>query len=250
MNPMSTMLFYQNPVLLNRETHRQLRLKAPTDGHRFAADTNSIPLTSPEFGVACLEYVIVFVAGTEGPGMPTVMTGLRNEENLFVDAAGRWDASYIPSFVRRYPFLLQEQNEEGSSLVLLDEGFPGFNTEEGEPLFAEDGKPAPFLEKTLSFLEDTTMHVSATIGFMERLVKFELLTPNEIEVVTRNGQKVTMGGFSIVDEQRLAKLSDAQLVELARNGDLGWIYAHLISMNNMGKLSRMLEDRIALETSE
>ncbi len=178
------------------------------------------------------------------------MAGLRDGENLFVNAAGVWDAEYIPAFVRRYPFLLHEQDSAGSSLVMLDQAYPGFSTEEGEPLFAEDGSPSQMLSQTMDFLRESSSHVQATIEFMERLAKYDLLISHTIEVVSSDNKKFTMEGFSIVDEQRLAGLTDAQLVELVRSGDLGRIHAHLLSLNNVGILTRLFESRLVMETSE
>lgn len=248
---MTTMLFYQDPVVLNRDAHRNLRLKPATDGYTFAAGSNAIPLTSPEFVASCRDYAIVFVAGPEGtPGIPSVMAGLRDGENLFVNAAGVWDAEYIPAFVRRYPFLLHEQDSDGSSLIMIDQSYPGCNTEEGEPLFGEDGNPAPMLSQTMEFLQESALHVQATIEFMNRLEKYDLLIPHTIEVTSNDGKKFTMQGFSVVDEQRLAGLTDAQLVELVRSGDLGRIHAHLLSLNNVGKLTRLLEARLIAEAAK
>ncbi len=69
------------------------------------------------------------------------MLGFRNDENLFVDENGKWDAKYIPAFVRRYPFVLAEAFEGSKKAseqmleVRIDETFPGLNHEKGKPLF-------------------------------------------------------------------------------------------------------------------
>ena len=243
------MLFYKNPVLLNRETHRNLHLNAPADGYTYAAACNAIPLTAPEFARAACEYPIVFVVDEGNPTMPVVMTGLRDAENLFVSASGVWDAGYIPAFVRRYPFLSQDQDQEGNCLVMIDESYSGFTTQGGEPLFGEDGNPAPMLGRMIEFLEDGRRHAGFTEGFTNRLAKYDLLVPHSMEVVTYDNKKFLLNGFSVVDENRLAALSDTQLVELLRSGDLGCIQAHLISLNNVGKLSRALEERLVQETA-
>jgi hypothetical protein len=56
---MKTLLFYDSVVVLNRDTHRDLRLK-PQDNLRFAASTNCVPLALVEFGDVAREYPIVF----------------------------------------------------------------------------------------------------------------------------------------------------------------------------------------------
>jgi len=55
-------------------------------------------------------------------------------------------------------------------------------------------------------------------------------------------------GFAVVDEKRLTALDDKQLGELMRTGYLGWIYAHLISLGNVHRLSKRFELRLAANT--
>ena len=73
------------------------------------------------------------------------MLGLRNPENLKVDEAGRWDAYYVPAFVRRYPYVLAETGENNQRVICIDESYEGFNGEEGEPLFHGD-EASPLLQ--------------------------------------------------------------------------------------------------------
>ena len=53
--------------------------------------------------------------------------------------------------------------------------------------------------------------------------------------------------FSVVDEQRLAALDDAKLLDLARSGYLVWIYAPLMSLGNVARLAERLDQRIAAD---
>ena len=78
----------------------------------FAGKTNSVILAGVEFSEAAKEYAIVFTQAGDKV-VPVAMLGLRNEENLFVDDKGGWDVRCIPSFVRRYPFVLAETGETG-----------------------------------------------------------------------------------------------------------------------------------------
>jgi hypothetical protein len=52
-------LFYERPVPLNREDHKDLRLKA-VPNVRFAMNTHSVPLTGAEFGIAARDLLIIF----------------------------------------------------------------------------------------------------------------------------------------------------------------------------------------------
>jgi hypothetical protein len=244
---MSTLLFYKKPVALNREVHRDTRLKPLADGFSYASKINAIPLALIELADASVEYPVVFLLQENGEGTPAALTGMRDKENLFVTADRRWDGGYIPAFVRRYPFALYEQPDSEELYVLIDEQAPGFNAEDGERLFAEDGKESPMLAQALQFVEYFKGEGARVREFIATLRKHDLLIPNSISMHTPNGGKLVMDGFYVVDEARLSKLDDASLLVLARNGDLTRIHAHLLSLNNAHKLIRRLESRLAAE---
>ncbi|HYD80813.1 MAG TPA: SapC family protein [Paucimonas sp.] len=244
---MSTLMFYKKLVPLNRELHRDLRLNPMVEGFAFAANENALPLAPVEFAQACIEYPIVFAMDDDKTGGPIVLTGIRQKENLFVSANGKWDGDYVPAFVRRYPFVLHEQDNE-SFMVLIDEECPGFNAEGGERLFAEDGSESPMFAEVVRFLDYFRNQGNAARELVARLAALDLLIPQGIEVQTHEGQKMSLNGFHIVDEKKVGELDDAKLLQLARSGDLALIHAHLASLGNISKLLRRLEPR--LETSK
>lgn len=241
---MAALDFYKKPVLLDRNAHRNLRLVPPPSRFGFAKESVAVPVTPLEFPAVCHDYAIVFAVDAERPGMPMVLTGLRDDENLFVNDNGVWVSDYVPAFVRRYPFILNVNDTEQTFLVLIDEEFPGFSQTEGERLFEEDGKEGPFLNHTLTFLREFHDSTRMSDEFMLRLKKLDLLIPHTIEI--RDGDNVngTLSGFSIVDEKRLLALDDKSMLELARSGDLGRIYAHLLSLGNVQKLIHRFEARM------
>ena len=104
---MANLLFYKNPVPLNKNDHKDKKISSIGQNFMFAGQTNSVILAGVEFGEAAKEYPIVFSQAGDKV-VPVALLGLRNEENLFVDDKGGWDGRYIPSFVRRYPFILAE----------------------------------------------------------------------------------------------------------------------------------------------
>ena len=102
--------WYERPVLLDRERHRRRRVQ-PAGGFAFARRAHSLVLAAAEFNEACKEYAIVFTRSPAGKVVPVAMLGLRAGDNLFVGEDGRWDARYVPAFVRRYPFVLANDAE-------------------------------------------------------------------------------------------------------------------------------------------
>jgi SapC len=48
---MPTLLFYHKPIALNREAHRNLKMRS-VPSFAYAAGINSVPLTAKEFAAA------------------------------------------------------------------------------------------------------------------------------------------------------------------------------------------------------
>lgn len=242
---MTTLLFYQRPVPLNPDVHLQARL-GPLEGNfSFSAHTNSIPLAAVEFFDTAREYPIAFAGKGTGGFFPIALLGVRENENLFVGPNGRWDANYVPAFVRRYPFVLAEKQDANDFNVYLDEAYPGFGADKGERLFTDAGEHTPMLKQALEFLSTYQGEITRTRQFAERLQELGLLVPRVLEVVRKDQAPLVLQGFSVVDEERLVALDDAKLIELARSGFLGWIYAHLMSLGNVPRLAERLEARMA-----
>lgn len=240
---MSTLLLYQKPVALNREAHRNLKIRA-VNSFAFAAGANSVPLTGNEFAAAARQLPILFVPDAKKEPTPIALLGLRRDENLFVDADGRWSGSYIPAYVRRYPFVLADKGTSGEFMVALDEDYPGFSTETGDPLFNDDGSDSPALKRGIDFLNAYLVEAKRTMKFVEELKRLDLLVPQVINVTPKGGAKFTVDGFLVVDEARLTKLDDEEAGKLLRSGYMGWIYMHLISIHNISDLSARLDPRL------
>ncbi|MEO5340797.1 MAG: SapC family protein [Magnetococcus sp. MYC-9] len=235
---MKQLLFYEQPVALNKERHRAFKIDNKGASFAFARQTNSVIITGMEFVHIAKEYPIVF-AKAGGRTIPLALLGLRNDENLFVSDAGHWDARYIPAFVRRYPFVLADSGD-GNLAVCIDEGFPGFNSETGVPLFDEEGEQAPLLENAIRFLKEYQGQNQRTEIFVNRLEEMGLLTELTARAELAGGIKFSMSGLLVVEEKKLLELDKEKAVELFRSGEMGWIYAHLLSLSNMNRLAEML----------
>ncbi len=246
---MPTLLFYDKPVPLNADVHLKSRLGSLGGNYSFSASTNSIPLAAVEFFDSAREYPLAFTGQNAGALFPIALLGVRHNENLFVGEDGRWDGTYIPAFVRRYPFVLAEKQDAEDFNVYLDESYPGLNAQDGERLFTDDGEQTPMLKQALEFLSTYQGEIKRTRMFVERLQELNLLVPRVLEVVRSNAEPLVLQGFSVVDEEKLAVLGDADLLGLARNGYLSWIYAHLMSLGNVQRLSARLDARLSAATT-
>lgn len=240
---MSDLVYYEKPVLLDREKHKRRRVKAGV-GFGFARKANSLYVTGAEFAEACKEYAIVFTRSPQGRLVPVVMVGLRTRENLFVLDGERWDARYVPAFVRRYPFVLAEL--PGQSLAAcVDEAYAGLSETEGEPLFDAAGKETPFLRNALDFLAAYQREYVRTEAFCARLDKAGVLMEMNARADLVDGRSFTINGLLVVDEKKFLALPDATVLEMFRGGELHLVSLHLASLSNM----KRLVDRLAQQTA-
>ncbi|MGN6236843.1 SapC family protein [Dyella sp.] len=242
---MAEVFFYERPVPLNRSAHKDLRLK-PVPSLKFAANVHSVPLTGVEFPAAARDVPILFAGADMKDAGPMALLGLRQNENLFVDADGHWTPNtYVPAFIRRYPFILAEKPEgqEGDDFtVFLDEAYEGFNTEQGERLFKEDGADTEMLTNAVNFLGEFQQHVARTHWFMDQLRKYDLLEPRNIRL-EKDGKTINLNGLFVVSEEKLRQLDEKVAHEFLKEGVLGWIYAHLLSLANIDRVSLRLNER-------
>ncbi|MEY2838260.1 MAG: hypothetical protein RJB60_559 [Pseudomonadota bacterium] len=241
---MKTMLLYEKLTPVNRDQHKGLRVK-PSEKHlSFARDLNSMLLATTELPLAALDFPCVFVQSGDEHTLVSIV-GLRDKENLFLDDAGRWEPGTDgPAFIRRYPFVLAEQNDKTQLTVCLDEAFDGFNTTEGEALFDAEGKDTAYLQQLQKFLLDYHNDMQRTALFAKRLVELDLLVERNIDF-TLGEQRLNMNGFKVVDEEKLRALKPEVIQELFTTGALGWIHAHLLSLNNVNKLGSRLTRKLA-----
>lgn len=233
------LLIYSRAKPLNSKTHRELSIKSGAS-YAFAADVNSVPLTAVEFSAAAEQFPIVF-AGTDEQIMPLVVMGVRDGENVFVNAAGEFTANYVPAFLRRYPFVFSSQDDGKNFTVCIDESFEGFNTDNlGERLFDGEGEQTQFLKNVTTFLQEYQVSFTRTQAFCKKLKELDLLEPMGAQFTPAEGEQVTLTGFSAINRQKLKELSEAELTSLVKTDGMELIYLHLYSLRNFtGMVEKM-----------
>jgi hypothetical protein len=244
-------LFYERPVPLNRTAHKDLRIKG-LQNLKFAHSVHSVPLTCTEFPVTARDIPILFAGPDIASAGPMALLGLRQNENLFLDTDGQWAPGvYIPAFVRRYPFVLAEKppGAEGDDFtVFLDEAYEGFNDQEGDRLFQEDGSETDILKNAVTFLGEFQQHVARTKQFMDDLKKHDLLEARNVRL-ERNGNVLNLNGLYVVNEEKLRKIDAATAHQFLLDGTMGWIYAHLLSLSNIDRVGQRLAQREEAEAA-
>jgi len=231
------LLIYERAVPLSSTRHRSLYVKMGND-YRFADDVNAVPMLVPEFASAAMHYVIVFV-GEGDQVMPAAVLGTRAGQNLFLREDGGWDASYIPAFIRQYPFVVSRRDGDPDKFTLcIDDSYAGCNDQgRGERLFDADGERTAFLQQMIAWTGEYQGQFRRTKQFCAKLQDLGLLMPMQARARMSSGAEVAFSGFLAVDRQRLQNLTGEQLADLMAHGELELIYLHLTSLRNLEALA-------------
>jgi SapC len=236
MTKASLPLFYNSIVPLDRQAHARLRVRPP-DTYSFAANAAVVPLMTAEFVPAAREYPVVFMSDAGKDIFPVALTGLPQGKNVFVDAQGVWNARYVPAYARRYPFVFAETGPDKFT-VCIDPDSVFFDESVGTPLFEGEGEPTATLKEMVKRLTEYQRMMELTRKFTERLAAANLLMEANAKMDLPEGRSLTWRGFWVVDEARFRVLPDATLKEWFANGELGLLYAHMLSLGNLAELPR------------
>jgi len=244
------LLFYKNVAPLSRDVHKTM-VFSPQKKLAFAARTHWVPAVCTEFAALARSYPIVFVRHNKDDAKTVdaiVLLGLTPAHNDYLNGDDTWrDDTYIPAFVRRYPFVPATADETGEKLtVCIDESAPHFKKADDEQdehkiLFDGEGKPSPFLQEMVGFLQSFQNDTKRTAEFIRKIQEYDLLVERNIEMGRKDGPKFVLADVFIVDEIKLNALPGDKLADLAQSGALGWIYAHLLSLNNLPSLFNQRE---------
>lgn len=228
-------LFYKEPVAISSDLHRELTVAPSPSGFAFAAAAHTVLLSAVEFFEACRDYPIIFSPSADGAITPLALLGLQPGENLFVNESGAWQAVYIPAYVRRYPFITADTGA-AELPICIDQVFDGLNMEGGQRLFDENGEPTDYCRHIQAFVHDYQNQHAASSAFTAKLQELELFRALDANIQLNDGRQFVLQNFLVVDENRLARLGDVDVLDLFRKGYLGLIHAHLVSVKNLSRL--------------
>lgn len=235
-------LFYTKPTPLDAKAHADLALKQ-NFGLGFTKDVNAVPVNLIELPQICHFYPIAF--SPDDTGTPVAILGLRDSENLFLNPKGEWEEdTYIPAYIRRYPFIFSEMPGNDQLSLCIDYN-PDVIEEGGNQKFFEaDGKPSALANNALEFCKSYHAAAQHTIEFGKALASSGVLVDRQAEIGIGQGKRINFSGFRIVDEKKLAELDDKIFLEWRKKGWLPFIYAHLFSGAQWQRLTRLLNKRM------
>ena len=243
---------FEKVVPVNRERHARSKIREITS-FGFAANFHIAYLTMHEFARAAAVYPIVFVEDKEKDAFrPVTLLGLDAGENLFVGEAGKWEASYIPAIIRRYPFALANTGNDGQFTICIDEGSDLVSLEgkdgEGSAMFDEKGEPTQVIENVKRYLTELQQMDQITLEFAKTMAELNMFTPLQMRVRDGDREK-NIAGCWVVNEERLNNLSSDKFLELRAKRYLPAIYAQLMSLAQIERLMKLKEKRPATLTA-
>jgi len=235
-------LFYKNPQPLEPARHTKAGL-SPKSNFGFTRNTNAVAITLQEFSSVAFNYPIVFSITT--PVVPFAVLGIRDNENLFVNRDGLWrEDSYIPAYVRRYPFIFSEVPDSDRLILCVDESAEGYETASSQPFFI-DGKPSDNLQRALRFSEAFHAQLDETRRFATWLEDNGMLEEKMARVELANNESLSMRGFRLLSSEKMNTLTDVQILELHKKGWLALLYFHLQSLQHWQTLSKLVAQQRA-----
>lgn len=240
-------LFYKKPMPLDAKKHADLSLKR-NFGFSFTKEVNAVPINMVEMPQICHSYPIAF--SPDENATPVAILGLRDNENLFVDAEGQWNKdSYIPAYVRRYPFIFSEVPNSDQLTLCIDNVPEIVEKGKDQQFFDSKGGPSELAKNALDFCKSYHAAAQQTLEFSKALAASGLLIEREAQINVEGNKRINFSGFRIVDEAKLAELDDSTFIEWRKKGWLPILYAHLFSGTQWSRLSHLLNNRLKDEAA-
>lgn len=233
--PEGSMFLYEKPQILTKEDHGPLGITPPARPFDFAAKIQTVPLVASEITSAQKNYPVIF-SNPDDPQVIAVVSIIK-EQNMFVDDQGQWEPMhYVPAYLRRHPFAFAKG--EGDKLALvIDRGAASITEEARFPFFDGDGLSQD-TQNMVDFCSQVEGERQRTKDFTAKLKELDLLAIQEVTPGKPGDElnQVKLASYYAVNTQKLTELEPDVLQELHKNGYLSFIFAHLFSLENWGKL--------------
>jgi hypothetical protein len=232
-NAMSELMFYERVVALNDKTHAKLKVR-PTTSFAYAAKTNSVPGSGQR--VVRMRARIPDRLSPAAKAGPCRRCCSACAKRKTCSSARRQVGCALRACLRPALSLRARQGAAGRDAGLHRRSFvPASDSKEGAALFA-DGKPTPQLDHAMKFLAEFHQGVTATEALARRLQELGLMRQADSVAQLTDGSQFRLNGLSVVDEVKLRALDRDAVQELFANGSLAVVYAHLMSLGNLGVL--------------
>jgi hypothetical protein len=244
-------MFYRKPEPLSLERHRSLGVKQIPAPFSFLKTAHAVPITVSEFGVVATCFPIIFV-GTDKT--PVAVMGVRQNENEYVDASGQPDPdTYIPAFVRRYPFVFASDPKSDKLLLCVDTEAAMVSSSPDVPFF-EGEKASKFTEDAIEFCKEFERQRRATTEFVEMLDKASLFEQKSVAFTPRDqqgnaGATQKIADYWAISEEGLNALPEGKFQDIRNTGALAAVYAHMVSLMNWQRVIQRTMRRLSTQAA-
>lgn len=229
---MASLLFYENVIPLEKDKHTSLKIKK-LENLKFADKANSVPVAGFEFFACSRHHPVMFVKTGDDKFLPIALLSFAAAGHNLGDT---WEGVYVPAYVRRYPFVLEDKN----GIVMFDEASPQIQETEGEALFKDDGEPSDALQEIIRFLEQVDRGYRATEAYVDALQAKDLLQPCK-NTIKFTDNTLKLDNLYVVEEKAFVEsLSDEEVVDWFKKGWIAWTYAHMSSINSIPEVVKRL----------
>lgn len=217
---------YKQIEILNKEKSKSLKVDEIV-GFEFCSDLTNSPISISEFREASKYFPIVFIKNNDEYSAVVVL-GL--DKNEFVKD-NKWEENtYIPAYIRRYPFIFVKGQKD--LFLAIDKSCKAVNKRKGKSLFTRDGENSEYLNSVIKFLEDYQKDITLTSSIIRQFDELGLL---EDASLSKDNAPI-LKGFKKINEKKLLELDDAKLSAMVRNGVYRAIVYHLDSLENFAKV--------------
>jgi len=225
---------------VTKERHATMRWQRYSN-YKFSVADSVAGLVAAELPKACMSLPIGFFCQEDRFSLVALL-GFGNQQNLFLDAQGRWLGGYIPAAYRAYPFRLMVNADqqilcidEASGLVVPD------SQAQAEPFFDQDGGPSEAIKKILEFLVQVEANRQTSLRAIEVMHAKNLIVPWDIQLKTsaQAENSTRLEGLFRIDEARFNQLEANDFEDIRRSGGVAIAYCQMLSMQHLGLLSRL-----------
>jgi hypothetical protein len=207
----------------------------------FAASSRVLELVPRDVITTAMYTCCAFVADADGY-LPVALLGLDRDQNLFVDAAGRWLGRSLPAVLNHYPFKLGKLNEGRLVLSINEASGLLVDSGDGTPFFGSDGSPSEQAHAKLAELVQFEKELQAARNQCKRLEEAGLLEPWPLQVQQQSVTR-TLEGLYKINEAGMNALAPEEFAGLRDCGALILAYGQLFSMQHVQQLGRMAQRR-------
>jgi len=226
-----------SPVPLSKEKHLKTCI-SQNGTTEHIEKMHLAPVYIYELPEAAVNYPILFLKEDNELPKAILMWGLEPEENLYV-RQNKWYGGFMPSILKLFPFVASDTKEKDKLALGIYEDAHIVNETEGERILNDDGSKSAWFTDVVSHMKRIIEHEEATLAALKILDTMDLFVPQELKIQPPEGNEIIIGGFSVIDRNKFYSLNDEQINELKSQDLLEPIFAHFISLNNIGKLIRL-----------